>query len=102
MQQGRARRYPFLRRRWWIISVVLAIGGWLVLSQYGIVTRFKLESVNSRLDIALEQERRRLDSLRIYRRRLLYDTLLLEQLAREQFGMIRPDEAVIIVADSNR
>lgn len=101
MQQTWARKYLFLRRRWWIIGVVLVVGGWLVLSQYGIVTRIKLESVNSRLDIALEQERRRLDSLRTYRRRLLYDTLLLEQLAREQYGMILPGETVIIVTDSS-
>ncbi|MCS6999885.1 MAG: septum formation initiator family protein [Bacteroidota bacterium] len=80
---------------------MLAVGGWLLLSRYGILTRLELEQTSLALDHAIIREQRSLDSLRRYRARLLSDTILIEQLARERYGMVRPGEIVIIIADSS-
>ncbi|GIV53980.1 MAG: hypothetical protein KatS3mg039_0498 [Candidatus Kapaibacterium sp.] len=92
----------FRRPGFWILLVVAAIVGWLIFSRYGILTRIELEHTDSALDHAIEQQRHINDSLVQYRSRLLRDTLLIEQLARERYGMTRPGETVLIVVDSSK
>jgi cell division protein FtsB len=90
------------RPRVWLALGAIVLCTWLLLSRYGIITRIELEHTASALDAAIAQRRRTLDSLRRYSQRLERDTVLLEQLARERHGMIRPGELVLIVTDTTR
>ncbi|MCX7929274.1 MAG: septum formation initiator family protein [Chlorobi bacterium] len=86
----------------WFIIATTVVAGWLVFSRYGVLTRLSLEETNAQLDHDITGERQQLDSLRRWRERLVHDTLLIERLARERYGMIKPGEVVLIVADSSR
>jgi cell division protein FtsB len=86
----------------WITVGTAAIVAWLMFSRYGVLTRLELEQTNRELDVAIEHQRQILDSLRQYRNRLVNDSFLLERLARERYGMVRPSETVLIVIDSSK
>ncbi len=88
--------------RFWFVLAVLAVVAWLVFSRYGLLTRYDVELTERNLDQAIQRQRHINDSLTQYRQRLLSDTLLIEQLARERYGMTRPGEIVLIISDSNK
>ncbi|GBD04842.1 hypothetical protein HRbin20_00412 [bacterium HR20] len=90
------------RPRTWLVGGAIVLAVWLMFSRYGLLTRVELEHNDTALDAAIAEKRRMLDSLRQYATRLERDTLLLEQLARERYGMIRPGEIVLVVVDSSR
>lgn len=75
---------------------------WLVFSRYGLLTRLELEQTDIALDAAITEKRRMLDSLRQYARQLEHDTLVIEHLARERYGMTRQGEIVLVVTDSSQ
>ncbi len=88
--------------RFWLVLAVFAVVAWLVFSRYGLLTRYDVELTERNLDQAIQRQRHINDSLTQYRQRLLSDTLLIEQLARERYGMTRPGEIVLIIADSSK
>jgi len=90
------------RPRTWLVGGAIVFVAWLIFSRYGLLTRLELEHNDTALDAAIAEKRRMLDSLRQYAARLERDTLLLEQLARERYGMNRPGEIVLVVTDSSR
>lgn len=90
----------FYRPRVWLIIACLVILGWIIFSRYGILTRYHLEQINAQLDRQIQEQHRLNDSLWQYRRTLEHDTMLIEKLAREHYGMIRPGETVLIIVDS--
>ncbi len=90
------------RPSFWLVLGAIAVVAWLVFSRYGLLTRFDVERTERMLDQAIQRQRYINDSLAQYRQRLLSDTLLIEQLARERYGMTRPGEIVLIVADSSK
>jgi len=58
--------------------------------------RIRLEMEKRELQEQIAQQQRRQDSLRKLIERLRTDTLYIEKLAREQYGMVRPGEEVYI------
>ncbi len=87
------------RRRRLVLAGLLLVPvlAFLVFSSYGLGSRLRLEmeqaDIHERIDAA--QERR--DSLETAIERLHSDTLYIERLARERFGMIRPGERVYLL-----
>lgn len=88
-----------LRRRRLIIALLIAlpICGFVLFSSRGVVARISLELQSSNLQAELEAATLRRDSLKQVIRRLQNDTLLIEQLARERYGMIKPGEKVYVL-----
>ncbi len=68
-----------------------------VFYKYGLLQRFILEQKNEVVEQEIINAKRVEDSLRWYIKILTYDTLEIEKIAREQYGMIRPNEEVIYV-----
>lgn len=77
-----------------LISVLAILFG--MCSDYGFITRLQLEHRQSELQDSLQSARQRHDSLAKVVYRLRYDTLEIERLAREKYGLSRPGEQVII------
>ncbi|MBL7999035.1 MAG: septum formation initiator family protein [Candidatus Kapabacteria bacterium] len=88
------------RRRTLAIGVILcAVSAFLLFSNHGIITRVKLERKKSVLLNDLDALKSSSDSLRTTSRRLQTDTMEIERLAREKYGMIKPGEKVYIVKE---
>lgn len=66
-------------------------------SGYGAITRWGLEAECSTLRQQIDAEKNVADSLHRYAKALLYDTLEIERIARERYGMIKPHEEVYII-----
>lgn len=89
------RRRTYYRVVFWS-SAVFAV--WFGLfSGYGAITRWGLEAECSTLREQIKGEKTIADSLRMYARALLYDTLEIERIARERYGMIKSGEEVYII-----
>ena len=102
MRQRRRRKRrgikrQLLRRRI-VIAVVVAVVMAFILffADYSLWTRIRLEMEKRDLQEQIAQQQRRRDSLRKLIKRLQTDTLYIEKLAREQYGMVRPGEEVYI------
>ncbi len=88
---------PRRRQALLALTVVLILLGFLLFSDYGLVSRVRLEMEHSTvLDKFAEAEHQR-DSLEAAIERLHRDTLYIERLARERFGMIRKGERVFLI-----
>lgn len=88
------------RRTYYRLAVAGAISFavWFGLfSGYGALTRSRLESDCNDIHIQIEAQKSTADSLRRYTKALLYDTIEIERIARERYGMIKPGEKVYII-----
>lgn len=65
-------------------------------SGFGAVTRWQLESDCSTLRNDIVRGKQGADSLRAYLDALQFDTLEIERLARERYGMIKSGEVVYV------
>ncbi len=87
------------RRRLIVLAVALLVVSFGVFSNYGIVTRFRLESRRTQIQDTLASLHQVKDSLRQRSDKLRYDTVEIERLAREKYGMAKPHEEVYIVRE---
>ncbi|GAB1430275.1 hypothetical protein MASR2M18_11080 [Ignavibacteria bacterium] len=88
------------RRNYYRIAVagVIVFAVWFGLfSGYGTLTRSSLESDCTDIRTQIEAQQKTADSLRKYTKALLYDTIEIERIARERYGMIKPGEKVYII-----
>lgn len=90
-----------LKRRRLIIGILILVPllGFVLFSKRGIIARIGLESEKSAMLKEIEQAQKQQDSLKTVIKRLNSDTLLIEKLAREKYGMIRPGETVYKVEE---
>jgi cell division protein FtsB len=65
----------------------------------GILKRVELEMRTDRLYRQLSEERSTGDSLRAAIRQIQNDTAVVERLARERYGMVRPGETIYRVTE---
>lgn len=101
---GKRRRFrpkPLTTRRKLVLSAIVALPVLTIFmfGNRGLVKRITLEN---RYDNAMEElyeERNAGDSLRSEIRRLQTDSIAVEKLARERFGMARPGERVYKVVE---
>ncbi len=73
-----------------------------VFSDSGIYKRFQLELEKRTINEKIENEMKRKDSLNTRIKKLLYDTTEIERIAREKYGMTKPNEEVIIIERENK
>ena len=86
------------RKRLLIVGgMTLAVIAFILLSPYGIITRFGLAREASSLQGDVDDMRRVEDSLRATIRYLETDTTEIERLARERYGYVREGEEVFII-----
>lgn len=78
-----------------LVFSILAI--FFVFYKYGLLQRFVLEQKKEVVEAEVIRAKFVEDSLRGYIKTLTYDTLEIEKIAREQYGMIRQNEEVIYV-----
>jgi cell division protein FtsB len=78
-----------------LVFSILAV--FFVFYKYGLLQRFVLEQKKEVVEAEVVRAKFVEDSLRGYIKILTYDTLEIEKIAREQYGMIRQNEEVIYV-----
>lgn len=78
-----------------LVFSLLAI--FFVFYKYGLLQRFVLEQKKEVVEADVTRAKFVEDSLRGYIKTLTYDTLEIEKIAREQYGMIRENEEVIYI-----
>jgi len=90
--QRRARRYRI--RRWLVTSGGVFVLYLLVGGRYGFIRYQRLKAREH--DLVMEQRKLTADAADLVRQidRLRYDTLYIEQIARERYGFARPHERV--------
>lgn len=97
----RFRPKPLTPKRKLLLSglVVLPVLAVFMFGNRGLVKRFSLESRYDRVHEELYHERKMGDSLQREIAHLKNDTLAVEKLARERFGMARPGERVYKIVE---
>ncbi len=87
-----------IRRRLLLSLLLVApVLGFVTFSSYGLLTRIELEMEYARIEQDIRHEGERRDSLLLWNKRLRSDTLLIEKMAREDYGMIKPGETVYVL-----
>ncbi|MFM8474024.1 MAG: FtsB family cell division protein [Candidatus Kapaibacterium sp.] len=85
------------RRRLLVLHIAILAVLFGMFSDYGFITRLQLEHRKAELQDSILSARSRHDSLARSADRLRFDTLEIERLAREKYGLSRPGEQVIIL-----
>ncbi len=78
-------------------AVALPVLLFALLTDHGLIKRMSLEFEHDDLKAQLEIEQQRTDSLQRQIESLTSDTTLIEKLAREKYGMLRPGEKAYII-----
>lgn len=77
--------------------VALALFAFIFFSDHGILKRFTLENQKSELYSRIKQEEHNKDSLNRLIKNLYRDTIEIERIAREKYGMLKPGEEVFFI-----
>jgi cell division protein FtsB len=88
-----------LRRKRLIIaaSIFILVIIWGIWGKYGLMQSYELNHKKEELNTRIQNEIRYADSLRKVIDRLNRDTMEIERLAREKYGMVKPGEQVIFI-----
>lgn len=87
---ARSRKYTF-----WLVLILVLL--FFIFSDHGIYKRIQLEMTKRDLQMKIDLEMKRKDTLNEQIKKLLRDTIEIEKIAREKYGMIKPGEEVIII-----
>lgn len=87
------------KRRFTIIgvSIILLLAAFAIFSNYGLLTRFNLEFERIKITKRIEEKLRLQDSLKNEISLRLNDTLTIERLAREKYGMLKRGEQIYYI-----
>lgn len=77
--------------------LIIALGIYAIFSDYGLFKRFSLEYRKATLEKEISGQIRIKDSLNYRRKMLRYDTLTIERVAREKFGMVKEGEEIYYI-----
>ncbi len=90
-----------MKRRRLIIGGVLSAAflGFVLFTNHGLLKRFQLEMRQKSIDREIEQQHVVTDSLLRHIRILETDTMEIERLARQNYGMVKPGEVVYFIED---
>lgn len=90
------------KRRLMIVAIIgIPIASYALFSSRGLFSRVSLEWERRSLAGRIAAAHAEQDSLRNQIVRLEQDTLLIEKIAREKYGMIKPGEKIFIVDEQN-
>lgn len=79
--------------------VLVIISTFVLFSNYGLVNRLRLEQRKAELNEEITLRKKSQDSLQKAIERLENDSLEIERLAREKYGMKKPGEKVFIIKE---
>jgi cell division protein FtsB len=79
------------------LLVVIPLGGYALFSSRGLFSRVSLEWEKRKLQETVTTMKQQQDSLKQVVKQLESDTLLIEKLARERYGMVKPGEQIYLV-----
>jgi cell division protein FtsB len=79
------------------LLVALPLGGYALFSSRGVFSRVSLEWEKRKLQETITTMKLQQDSLKHVVKSLESDTLLLEKIARERYGMIKPGEQIYLI-----
>ncbi len=86
------------KRRLMIAAIIgIPILSYALFSSRGLFARISLEWERKNLAGRIESARTEQDSLKSQIRRLEQDTLLIEKIAREKYGLLKPGEKIFIL-----
>ena len=95
------RDYALKRRKVLIIGgIFLVISAFILFSDHGVISLISLQSKKSELAGEIDDLKTREDSLNAIINRLHSDTLEIERIAREKYGMVRKGEKVYYILKS--
>lgn len=80
---------------WSVVGLLVVV--FALFSRFGVITNISLRSQSADLEDQVQSLRKHNDSLRKVIRKLTKDTLEIERIAREHYGLIKPGETVYIV-----
>lgn len=95
---------------WWvnhrtklvILLILLFIALFAVFSHYGIYKRIVITAKKNSLTEEIKQSQVIIDSLRARANKLRFDTLEIEKVARESYGLIKPGEKVYYINNQGK
>ena len=87
------------KRRFTIIgvSIILLLATFAIFSDYGLLKRFNLEYERIKVKKRIEEKIILQDSLKNEISLRLYDTLSIERIAREKYGMLKKGEQIYFI-----
>lgn len=86
------------RRRLVIGGILFALLlGFILFTKHGLIMRLRLESREQVINADIQEQQVFRDSLRKQIHTLISDTLEIERLARQNYGMVKPGEEVYFV-----
>jgi cell division protein FtsB len=74
----------------------------LLFSDYGLIKRVSLETQVTDLEKELIQQQQITDSMNIAIKKLKLDTLEIERIAREKYGMTKPNEDIYYIKKDSK
>ena len=100
-EQSIPKQKKEIKRNRVIIGSVIGVlfAGYVLFSEYGLWTRFGLEFKKNNLEDDVTNGQHIQDSLIKMIKVLKTDTLEIERIAREDYGMVKPGEKVYIVPE---
>jgi len=90
------------RFKWILFAIFISVFAFILISDHGLIKRFALESEKSNLTNRIEQEYKVKDSLNSIIKKLQNDTLEIERIAREKYGMVKSGEEVFYIKPENK
>lgn len=93
--QSRFKNFKLLA----FIVLALLLGSFVLFSNFGVLKRVSLEVKKRSLQSSIKNELQRKDSLTQHIQLLQKDSLEIERIAREKYGMHKPNEKVYKVSE---
>jgi len=85
------------RKKIFIICLVLLFILFFCFSDYGFIKRIELELEAAKLEKIIIQQNQTTDSIQAIIEKLQFDEVEIERIAREEYGMIKPNEDVYYI-----
>lgn len=90
------------RIKWLVGIAFFSVLFFILFSDHGLIKRFSLEAEKSNLSKRIQQEYKTKDSLNSIIKKLRNDTLEIERIAREKYGMVKSGEEVYYIKSDKK
>ena len=87
------------RRQVLFIVALLIFISLVLFSDYGLLNTVKLQNRRADINNSHQEEMSLTDSLKRHIKQLKYDTLFIERVAREKYGLVKPGEKIFVIEE---